>query len=268
MPIIMNTALSLLAITLYAIATVLLWQEIRQGHARYKLALLLGVGAMFCHGTASFVGMITPAGMNLSLTEMSVLISWFVVMITLISGMLRPLLNILVVIFPFTAAVLIITLLVDTPARLLTQPGGMMFHIILSVLSYSVLTIAAIQAIALAIQEYRLKHHQLRGILKALPPLVTMEEMLFELVLIGFVLLTLSIGTGLFYVDDLFAQHLVHKTAFTLVAWACFGILLIGRHRMGWRSRTAIRWTLCAFALLLLGYVGSKFVLEVLLHRI
>lgn len=263
----MNTALSLLAIALYLIATVLLWQEIRQGHARYKLALTLGVFAMFCHGSATYVGMITPQGMNISLSAMSILISWFVVVITLVSGMLRPLLNILVVIFPFTATVLTVNLLVESPEKLLLQPGGMMIHIVLSILSYSVLTIAAIQAIALAIQEYRLKHHQLKGILRALPPLVTMEEMLFELVLIGFVLLTLSIGTGLFYVDDFFAQHLVHKTAFTVMAWACFGILLIGRHRLGWRSRTAIRWTLGAFALLLLGYTGSKFVLEVLLQR-
>ncbi len=263
----MNTALSLLAIALYLTATVLLWQEIRQGHARYKLALTLGIVAMFCHGSASYTGMITPRGMNISLSEMSILISWFVVVITLISGMLRPLLNILVVIFPFTGAVLVANLLAESPEKLLQQPGGMMIHIVLSVLSYSVLTIAAIQAIALAVQEYRLKHHQLKGILKALPPLVTMEAMLFELVLIGFVLLTLSIGTGLFYVDNFFAQHLVHKTAFTLLAWACFGILLIGRHRLGWRSRTAIRWTLGAFALLLLGYTGSKFVLEVLLQR-
>ncbi|MBB3045854.1 ABC-type uncharacterized transport system permease subunit [Litorivivens lipolytica] len=264
----MNTALSLLAIAFYTIATVLLWQEIRQGHARYKLALVLGIVATFCHGTASFLGMFTPRGMNISLTEMSLLISWFVVVITLISGMLRPLLNILVMIFPFTAVILVITLFTEAEPRLIAQPGGMMFHIALSVLSYSVLTMAALQAIVLAIQEYRLKHHQLRGILKALPPLVTMEAMLFELVLIGFILLTLSIGSGFFYVDDLFTQHLVHKTAFSIMAWGCFGILLIGRHQLGWRSRTAIRWTLAAFALLLLGYVGSKFVLEILLNRI
>ncbi len=264
----MNTTLSLLAIALYAGATVLLWQEIRQGHSRYKLALTLGIAGMFCHGTASYVGMFTPQGMNISLTEMSILISWFVVVITLISGMLRPLLNILLMIFPFTAALLGITLLADSPAKLIQHPGGVMLHIALSVLSYSVLTMAALQSIVLAVQEYRLKHHQLNGILKALPPLVTMEAMLFELVLIGFILLTLSIGTGLFYVDDIFAQHLAHKSAFSMMAWGCFGILLIGRHQLGWRSRTAIQWTLAAFALLLLGYVGSKFVLEVLLNRI
>lgn len=261
----MNTVTSLLAIALYATATVLLWQEIRQGHSRYKLALSIGVAAMFCHGTASFLGMIGPRGMNISLSQMSILISWFVVVITLISGMLRPLLNILVAIFPFAALVLGISELVNSPPKLIKQPGGVMGHIVLSLLSYSVLTIAAIQAVALAVQERRLKHHKLQGLLKALPPLVTMEAMLFELVLIGFVLLTLAIGTGVFYIEDFFAQHLAHKTFFTLLAWLCFGILLVGRHRMGWRSGTAIRWTLAAFILLLVGYVGSKFVLEVLL---
>ncbi len=263
----MNTASSLLAIALYCAATGLLWQELRQGYPRYKLALWLGVLAAFCHAAASYTGMITAQGMNISLSQVSVLISWLVVALTLLSGTIRPLLNILIAIFPFTAFVLLIHWLVGSPPKLISHPGGVMSHIILSVLSYSVLTIAAIQAVTLAIQEYRLKHHQLRGILKVLPPLVTMEEMLFELVLVGFILLGLSIGTGIYYVDDLFAQHLVHKSAFSIVAWLCFGTLLIGRHQLGWRSRTAIRWTLVAFGLLLIGFLGSKFVLEVLLQR-
>ncbi|HCS29114.1 MAG TPA: phosphohydrolase [Spongiibacteraceae bacterium] len=263
----MNTASSLLAIALYTVATGLLWQEIRQGHPRYKVALWLGVLAALSHGAASYTGLITATGMNISLSQVSILISWFVVTLTLLSGIIRPLLSILVAIFPFTAALLLINLLAGSPPKLIEHPGGVLSHIVLSLLSYSVLTIAAIQAVTLAIQEYRLKHHQLRGILRVLPPLVTMEDMLFELVLIGFVLLTLSIGTGVYYVDDLFAQHLVHKSVFSILAWLCFGTLLIGRHQLGWRSRTAIRWTLLAFALLLIGYLGSKFVLEVLLQR-
>lgn len=263
----MNTASSLLAIALYFVATGLLWQEIRQGQSRYKAALWLGVLAAACHGLASYTGMITPTGMNISLSQVSILISWFVVTLTLLSGIIRPLLNILITIFPFTATVLLINMLAGSPPKLIGHSSGVMSHIVLSLLSYSVLTIAAIQAATLAVQEYRLKHHQLRGLLKVLPPLVTMEAMLFELVLIGFVLLTLSIGTGAYYVDDLFAQHLVHKSVFSILAWLCFGTLLIGRHQLGWRSRTAIRWTLLAFGLLLIGYLGSKFVLEVLLER-
>ena len=263
----MNTASSLLAIALYTAASILLWQEIRQGQPRYRLALGLGLLAACAHGLASYSGMITPRGMNISLGQVAVLVSWFVVTLTAVSGFIRPLLSILLAIFPFCALVLAVTLVVDSPPKLVEQSGGVMGHIVLSLLSYSVLTIAAIRAVTLAIQEYRLKHHQLRGILRVLPPLVTMEDMLFELVLVGFVLLTLSIGTGLYFVDDLFAQHLVHKTVFSLLAWICFGVLLVGRHRMGWRSRTAIRWTLVAFALLLIGYFGSKFVLEILLQR-
>ncbi len=263
----MNTASTLLAIALYFVASGLLWQEIRQGQPRYKLALWLGILAALCHSLASYTGMVTEKGMNISLSQVSILISWFVVTLTLLSGTIRPLLNILVAIFPFTAAVLIVNMLAGSPPKMIESHGGVMSHIVLSLLSYSVLTIAAIQAVTLAVQEYRLKHHQLRGLLKVLPPLVTMEAMLFELVLVGFVLLTLSIGTGAYYVDDLFAQHLVHKSVFSILGWVCFGILLIGRHQLGWRSRTAINWTLVAFGLLLIGYLGSKFVLEVLLQR-
>ncbi|MCB1564805.1 MAG: cytochrome c biogenesis protein CcsA, partial [Xanthomonadales bacterium] len=64
-----------------------------------------------------------------------------------------------------------------------------------------------------------------------------------------------------------FAQHLVHKTVLSLLAWAAFGVLLFGRWRFGWRGKRAVRWTLLAMLLLLLAFFGSKFVLEVILQR-
>jgi ABC-type uncharacterized transport system permease subunit len=94
-----------------------------------------------------------------------------------------------------------------------------------------------------------------------------MESLLFQIIGAGFILLSLSLLTGFLYLDDLFAQHLVHKTVLSICAWGLFAALLIGHWRYGWRGKTAVRWTLSAFALLLIGYFGSKLVLEIFLGR-
>lgn len=101
--------------------------------------------------------------------------------------------------------------------------------------------------------------------MRRLPALNTMEQQLFGMLWLGFALLSVGLLTGLVFVDDLLAQHLVHKTTLSVVAWVVFGTLLVGRWRLGWRGQTAVRWTLGGFAALMLAYFGSKFVLELLL---
>ncbi len=137
----------------------------------------------------------------------------------------------------------------------------------LTALAFAVLAIAAVQAVLVGLQNQALRHHHIRGIVQSLPPLTTMERVLFELVWAGIVLLTLAIISGLIFLDNLFAQHLVHKTVLSLGAWVIFTTLLVGRYRFGWRGMRAVRWTLGGCALLLLAYFGSKFVLEILLNR-
>ena len=103
------------------------------------------------------------------------------------------------------------------------------------------------------------------GVTRLLPPLQTMETLLFEMLWVGQVLLTLSIVTGFLFFEDLFGQRLVHKTVFSLLAWLVYAILLWGRHRNGWRGSQAVRWTLGGFAALMLAYFGTKLVLEFIL---
>jgi ABC-type uncharacterized transport system permease subunit len=104
-------------------------------------------------------------------------------------------------------------------------------------------------------------------LLHFMPPLAVIETILFRLILTGWLLLTLSLASGLVFVDNLFAQHLVHKSALSVLSWLLFGLLLLGRWRLGWRGRRAVRWTLIAMAVLALAYFGSKLVLEVILDR-
>ena len=140
-------------------------------------------------------------------------------------------------------------------------------HAAISILTYAVLSLAALQALILAWQEHRIRTKRLGGALRTLAALDTQERWLFRLVGIGFFLLSLSLASGLMFVQDMFAQHLAHKTVLSCIAWAIFGGLLWGRRRYGWRGQTAVRWCLGGFAVLVLAYFGSRWILEVLLDR-
>ena len=119
----------------------------------------------------------------------------------------------------------------------------------------------------LALQDRQLRKKRPIRIMHALPPLETMETLLFQIIGIGFFLLSLSLMSGLMFLEDIFAQHLVHKTVLSIVAWLVFAILLWGRWHFGWRGRKAIAWTLGGFVALMLAYFGTKIVLELILHR-
>ena len=140
-------------------------------------------------------------------------------------------------------------------------------HILISIFAYSFLSIAAVQAILLSIQNKHLHNQHPGGFIRALPPLQTMESLMFQMLAMGFVLQSFSLISGFIFLDDMFAQHLVHKTILSIIAWIIFAVLLWGRWKFGWRGKIAIRWTLGGFVSLLLAYLGSKMVLEIMLGR-
>jgi len=161
-----------------------------------------------------------------------------------------------------------------------STPFEFRLHLLLSIFATGVLTVALLHALLMAIAD-RLLHdarHRAgksakRGILSGplanLPPLLTLERLLFRLIEITFVLLTLTLATGLALSETLFGRALRfnHETVFAVIAWVVFAILLAGRHIYGWRGRTALRWTLAGFTLVILANIGSTFVLEVILGR-
>ncbi len=142
-------------------------------------------------------------------------------------------------------------------------------HLLIALTAYSLFTIAALHALLMAVVEKHLHKPVPPKLVTALPPLLTLERLLFDLIAVGFVLLTLTLISGAFFAEELFGRPLPfnHKTVFGLTSWLVFAALLIGRRFYGWRGRMAIRWTLAGFVFLLLAYVGVKFVLEVILHR-
>jgi ABC-type uncharacterized transport system permease subunit len=155
--------------------------------------------------------------------------------------------------------------------HLLANAGSFVFrlHLLMAMLAYSLFTLAALHAVLMAITERRLHSGRLTPLLAGLPPLLTMEALLFRLIHIAFGLLTLTLVSGAAFSEHIFGKALPfnHKTVFAVLSWLIFAALLFGRHRYGWRGRMALRWTLTGFAALLLAYVGSRFVLDVVLGR-
>lgn len=140
-------------------------------------------------------------------------------------------------------------------------------HAWLALLAYASLAIAALLAVMLWFQERALRRKQLGGWLRALPPMIQLETLLFRALAASFLVLTLTLVTGVLFVENLLAQHLWHKTVLSVLSWGVLGALLFGRWRYGWRGPRAVKLTLLAMALLLLAFFGSKFVLELVLHR-
>ncbi|WP_454723112.1 MULTISPECIES: cytochrome C assembly family protein [Cupriavidus] len=156
-------------------------------------------------------------------------------------------------------------------------------HFVIANVAYGLFTLAAFHAFLMLLAERRLhgfNRSPLTGPgaapaqwvgrwLDLLPPLLTLEKLLFRLIGAGFVLLTLTILSGLLFSEQLFGRafRLDHKTVFALLSWVMFAGILAGRSFYGWRGRTALRWVIASFGILLLAYVGSRFVIEVILHR-
>jgi ABC-type uncharacterized transport system permease subunit len=151
-----------------------------------------------------------------------------------------------------------------------TELVAFKLHLMISMLAYSLFTIASLHMLLMTLLEKRLHGGNMPAIFRRLPPLLTMERLSFRVIAVGFVLLTLTLASGILFSEELFGQPLRfnHKNLFGVLSWIIFAALLGGRQFYGWRGRIAVRWTLTGFFVLILAYIGSTFVLEVLLGRV
>ena len=264
--------ISALAVALYLIVAIML--GLRLFHTppvqQNKTGLLaLGLFAVLLHASILYHGVITPDGLNLGFFNATSLVAWLIALLLLLSSFNKPVENLGIVLLPVAAITVVLQFLFPSHHLLFIQQGnqGLDAHILISILAASLLSMAAVQAGLLAIQDLHLHEKHPGGFIRALPPLQTGEVLLFQMISLGFVLLSLALITGAIFIDNIFAQHLVHKSALSITAWIVFAILLWGRWRFGWRGRTAIRWTLSGFFVLMLAYFGSKLVLELILKR-
>lgn len=259
----------LIAIVLYLAGTGLQARTLAH-NAKLSMRLLtaLAAPAIVLHAIAVHAQMDAPGGVNLGLLPVASLTALIMVALVTVLSTVQPVRSLLVVLFPLSALALSASLVTEpTPKAIEASHAGLGTHIFVSILAYSILMMAAIQSIVLGFVERSIRTRSHILLLRILPPLETMERLLFAMIWAGFAALTAAIGSGFLYLDDLFAQHVVHHTVLTSLSWAIYGGLLAGRLWLGWRGASAVRWTIIAFTFLLLGYFGSKFVLEMLLQR-
>ena len=231
-----------------------------------KIPIVVGMGAVTLHGLVVSATLIIPQGLDFSFFNAVSLLTWIIALLITIAAIFKPVENLGIALFPIAALAAGLSLIFPSETADLNKATfGLDIHILISILAFSFLNIAAIQAILLAIQNRQLRQRHPGGFIRSLPPLQTMEQLLFQMIGLGFILQTLSLISGFAFLDDMFAQHMVHKTVLAIAAWLVFATLMWGRWRFGWRGRTAIRWTLSGFISLLLAYVGSKMVLELVL---
>ena len=260
--------LGLISICTYLASTGLLTRDVIKNTSS-RISTIPAWLAVFSHFLYTFVIFQQQESFNFSFFNTSSVISSLVAFLLLLATLSKPVEKLGLAIFPIATITLFLTILFPEKEHdLQVYNWQMSVHIFSSVIAFSLLNIAALQAILLAIQEQQLRKHPPKRFVQTLPPLQTMESLLFQMIGTGLLFLTLSLASGFIFIEDLFAQHLVHKTVLSIVAWFTFSSLLTGRIKYGWRGQTAVKWTLAGFILLLLAYFGSKLVLELILQKV
>ncbi|HSI24815.1 MAG TPA: cytochrome c biogenesis protein CcsA [Methylotenera sp.] len=224
---------------------------------------------LLLHGWLLFNGLFGN-GFNLGFYNALSAIFWLTVLIYWLSDLKHELHSLQAFVLP-PAAIFAVLPAFTTQNHYLpvTEVNMFLVHIGIAILAYSLFTFAALHALLMTIAERSLHNRPTLIKLPSFPPLMVMETLLFRIISLGFILLTITLISGMLFSEQIFAKpmQLNHKTIFSIASWLIYGALLFGRYKYGWRGQIAIRWTLAGFALLLLAYIGSKFVLEVLLHR-
>lgn len=263
----MTDVFAFFSITAYLVACGLLVRHLCQGQGN-KLPVALAWIAVAMQMVYIGLHCHQYGGFSFGFFNTAALVAMIVASLLLLASLNKPVEKLGIAIFPIAALMLAFDVLFSARSpHLPSYSWAMSVHILTSIIAYSLLNIAALQAVLLAIQDKQIKSHSPQRFIRALPSLQTMESLLFQMLATGLVFLTVALASGFAFIEDLFAQHLVHKTVLSIVAWLIFSCLLAGRKLYGWRGKTAIKWTLTGFALLMLAYFGTKLVLELILHR-
>jgi len=222
------------------------------------------------HGYLLGQNIFPDGGFDLGVLNALSLIVWLTLLVYWVARFFYPIGGFQALVLPLAAVTMLLPELFPSEHPLTnTDLFAFKAHLTAAMLAYSLFTIAMLHAVLISQVEKRLHHPTLPRILRSLPPLLTMETLLFRMIAIGFVLLTLTLASGMMFSEEIFgkAWQFNHKVLFGFISWGVFAVLLWGHHFYGWRGRVAVRWTISGFVFLLLAYLGSKFVLEVLLHR-
>lgn len=267
-----NLPVYLLTFITYGALSVIYMRAQLAGNAEKLNHGLLGGAVLLplaLHGYLLYNTLWLAGALNLGLVNAISLISWLTLLVYWLANFFYPLASLKALVLPLAAIATILPLVF--PSTQVAQATSWAFdaHVLAAMLAYSLFTIAALHAGLMSLAESSLHKARLHGLLQNLPALLTMETLLFRIIAAGFVLLTLTLISGAVFSEQIFgrAWQFNHKVLFGLISWSVFGVLLAGHHYRGWRGRTAVSLTMSGFGLLILAYIGSKFVLEVILNR-
>lgn len=260
--------LSLLAVSMYAFASQQLAGHARAPHPLPGRWLWMAVPAVVLHAGVHLFAWRLLGGPDLHFFAALSLVGLGMAALTTLLGPAQRIEALGIIVFPLAAIVLVAYALLGGGKPRADLGWQLQLHALLALLAYATLAVAALVAVMLWFQERALRRRDLGGWLRVLPPLTQMETLLFRSLGAAFGLLSLTLLTGVVFVDNLFAQDLGHKTVLSILSWGVLGVLLFGRWRWGWRGPRAVKLTLTAMALLLLAFFGSKFVYELVLHRV
>ena len=233
-----------------------------------KPLLAISLPAVVLHGLCLTPVIFAETGIDLSLFTIASLITFAATATILATALAQPkgrLENLYLLVFPFSIIAIAGSLAFGGTKVRQALEGGLLAHLLVSIFAYTLLTVAAFQAILLWVQERHIRHKEPIGVIRILPPLETLEVALFQLLWAGFALLTVSIVIGFVFLDNVLAPDVVYHTVLATASWCIYVGLLLGHRVFGWRGTMAARWTLSAFGLLGIGYFGSRFILEFVL---
>jgi ABC-type uncharacterized transport system permease subunit len=259
-----------LAAVFYLIAAVTLYVYIRKRAVVWRnTSFAFAVLGTFLHAGVQYSHWFGQAVPDVSLPHLLSLCALVVMLLLITSTFTRPALYTAgLVALPIATGVLLLEWILPHGVFPLNEFSvGITVHMISSVLAFGLLSIAGVYALFVFFIDHFLRRHHLIPLVRTLPPLEVLEDLLFKTIAAGFALLSVSLLSGIMFIDDIFAQHLVHKTILSIMAWLLFGIMLWGRWRYGWRGSIAVRLTLAGIVLLILAYFGSKLVLEMILGK-
>jgi ABC-type uncharacterized transport system permease subunit len=259
-----------LVAAMYAIAAWVRWPRGGATAARPVAGRMLLALALVLHAVAIGQAIVRPGGLDLSFANALSLVAGLAVLAAWLTGVLRTLPGVAAVVLPVAAVCALLPPLAASPHRVAFagEPWAAA-HIGIALVAYALFVVVALQALVMTGLEKRLHRGQPDAAAMAAPPLLTLERYMFRLLTVGFALLTLTLASGMLFSEEIFgkAVTLTHKNVFSVAGWLAFAVLLFGRWRYGWRGRTALKWILAGTLLLVLGYLGSKFVREVVLGR-
>jgi ABC-type uncharacterized transport system permease subunit len=244
-----------------------LWRVSRSNYVTDKTPVavwLLSIAAICLHAIYLFPSLILEGGYYFGLFKVISLIAWLIAFAILLVSLRKPIEYLYIIIFPCVILALVSEALIHT-GHARPQTWQTLIHVAFTLSAYVFLALGLVQSLLLSVQDKKLHAHQPGGFIRKLPPLKVMESLLFEFIWIGFVLLTLGLTIGFLFLE--LHAGVKHKIVLSITAWLLFAILLWGRWQFGWRGRVALRWAVGGFIALMLAYLGTKTVLEIILGK-